>query len=88
MARIISYLNPWSDPLGSGFQIIVRCVAAYLLGIKLLVFQGEANFQEIGEREAFRVFLDQFKKKQGIGLLISSKREQLEEWTDIIYEVT
>ncbi len=22
MARILSYLNPWSDPLGSGFQII------------------------------------------------------------------
>ena len=22
MARIVSYLNPWSDPLGSGFQII------------------------------------------------------------------
>ncbi len=22
MARIVSYLNPWTDPLGSGFQII------------------------------------------------------------------
>ena len=22
MARIVAYLNPWSDPLGSGFQII------------------------------------------------------------------
>ena len=22
MARIVSFLNPWSDPLGSGFQII------------------------------------------------------------------
>ncbi len=22
LSRILSYLNPWNDPLGSGFQII------------------------------------------------------------------
>ena len=27
MARIVAYLNPWSDPLGSGFQIIMSLFA-------------------------------------------------------------
>ena len=38
MARIVSYLNPWSDPLGSGFQIIQSLYAigpGGLLGLGL-----------------------------------------------------
>ena len=37
MARIVSYLNPWSDPLGSGFQIIQ---SLYAIGPGGLLGQG------------------------------------------------
>jgi len=37
MARIISFLNPWSDPLGSGFQIIQ---SLYAIGPGGLLGQG------------------------------------------------
>ncbi len=33
MARIVSYLNPWTDPLGSGFQIIQSLYAIAPSGI-------------------------------------------------------
>lgn len=33
LARIVSYLNPWSDPLGSGFQIIQSLYAIAPSGI-------------------------------------------------------
>lgn len=33
MARIVAYLNPWSDPLGSGFQIIQSLYAIAPSGI-------------------------------------------------------
>ena len=33
MARIVSYLNPWSDPLGSGFQIIQSLYAIGPFGL-------------------------------------------------------
>jgi cell division protein FtsW len=34
MSRIVAYLNPWSDPQGSGFQIIQSFLAFALGGIK------------------------------------------------------
>ncbi len=37
MARIVSFLNPWSDPLGSGFQIIQ---SLYAIGPGGLLGQG------------------------------------------------
>ena len=40
MARIISFLNPWSDPLGSGFQIIQ---SLYAIGPGGLLGQGFLN---------------------------------------------
>lgn len=33
MARIVAYLNPWSDPLGSGFQIIQSLYAIAPFGL-------------------------------------------------------
>jgi len=40
MARIVSFLNPWSDPLGSGFQIIQ---SLYAIGPGGLIGQGFLN---------------------------------------------
>ena len=40
MARIISYLNPWADPLGSGFQIIQ---SLYAIGPSGLLGAGLGN---------------------------------------------
>ena len=40
MARLVSYLNPWSDPLGSGFQIIQ---SLYAIGPGGLLGQGFLN---------------------------------------------
>ena len=40
MARIVSFLNPWSDPLGSGFQIIQ---SLYAIGPGGLLGQGFMN---------------------------------------------
>ena len=40
MARIISYLNPWTDPLGSGFQIIQ---SLYAIGPYGLLGRGLFN---------------------------------------------
>lgn len=40
IARIISYLNPWSDPLGSGFQIIQ---SLYAIGPTGLLGTGLGN---------------------------------------------
>ncbi len=40
MARIISFLNPWSDPLGSGFQIIQ---SLYAIGPGGLLGMGLGN---------------------------------------------
>lgn len=73
--------------LGEGFQVIVRCIAAYLVGIQLLVFQNEIRFREAAEKEIFRTFLEYFKRDNGIGLLVSTRKEQLEELADVIYEI-
>ena len=40
MARIVSYLNPWTDPLGSGFQIIQ---SLYAIGPSGLLGKGLFN---------------------------------------------
>lgn len=40
LARIVSFLNPWSDPLGSGFQIIQ---SLYAIGPGGLLGQGFLN---------------------------------------------
>ena len=40
MARIVSFLNPWTDPLGSGFQIIK---SLYAIGPGGLLRQGFLN---------------------------------------------
>lgn len=40
MARIVSFLNPWTDPLGSGFQIIQ---SLYAIGPGGLLGQGFLN---------------------------------------------
>ena len=40
MQRIVSYLNPWSDPLGSGFQIIQ---SLYAIGPSSLLGKGFGN---------------------------------------------
>ena len=40
MARILSFLNPWTDPLGSGFQIIQ---SLYAIGPGGLLGQGFLN---------------------------------------------
>jgi len=40
LARIVSFLNPWSDPLGSGFQIIQ---SLYAIGPGGLLGQGFMN---------------------------------------------
>ena len=40
MTRIVSFLNPWSDPLGSGFQIIQ---SLYAIGPGGLLGQGFLN---------------------------------------------
>ena len=40
MARIVSFLNPWSDPLGSGFQIIQ---SLYAIGPGGLIGMGFGN---------------------------------------------
>ena len=46
MARIVSYLNPWSDPLGSGFQIIQSLYAIAPSGLLGLGFNNsiQKNF--------------------------------------------
>ena len=43
MARIISFLNPWSDPLGSGYQIIQ---SLYAIGPGGLLGQGFLNSRQ------------------------------------------
>lgn len=43
MARIVSFLNPWSDPLGSGFQIIQ---SLYAIGPGGLLGQGFMNSRQ------------------------------------------
>ena len=43
MARIISFLNPWSDPLGSGYQIIQ---SLYAIGPGGLLGQGFMNSRQ------------------------------------------
>jgi len=43
MARIVSFLNPWSDPLGSGFQIIQ---SLYAIGPGGLLGQGFLNSRQ------------------------------------------
>ena len=43
MARIISFINPWSDPLGSGFQIIQ---SLYAIGPGGLFGQGFLNSRQ------------------------------------------
>lgn len=43
MARIISFVNPWSDPLGSGFQIIQ---SLYAIGPGGLFGQGFLNSRQ------------------------------------------
>ena len=44
MARIVSFLNPWSDPLGSGYQIIQ---SLYAIGPGGLLGQGFLNSRQI-----------------------------------------
>ena len=43
MARIVSYLNPWVDPLGSGFQIIQ---SLYAIGPGGILGQGFLNSRQ------------------------------------------
>lgn len=43
MARIVSFLNPWTDPLGSGFQIIQ---SLYAIGPGGLLGQGFLNSRQ------------------------------------------
>lgn len=43
MARIVSFLNPWKDPLGSGFQIIQ---SLYAIGPGGLLGQGFLNSRQ------------------------------------------
>ncbi|MEG1506690.1 MAG: putative lipid II flippase FtsW, partial [Bacilli bacterium] len=43
LTRIISYLNPWSDPLGSGYQIIQ---SLYAIGPGGLIGQGFLNSRQ------------------------------------------
>ena len=43
MARIVSFLNPWTDPLGSGFQIIQ---SLYAIGPGGLLGQGFMNSRQ------------------------------------------
>ena len=43
IARIVSYLNPWTDPLGSGFQIIQ---SLYAIGPGGLLGQGFLNSRQ------------------------------------------
>jgi cell division protein FtsW len=43
LARIVSFLNPWSDPLGSGFQIIQ---SLYAIGPGGLTGQGFLNSRQ------------------------------------------
>ncbi len=43
MARIVSFLNPWSDPLGSGYQIIQ---SLYAIGPGGLLGQGFMNSRQ------------------------------------------
>ena len=43
MKRIVSFLNPWSDPLGSGYQIIQ---SLYAIGPAGLVGQGYLNSRQ------------------------------------------
>jgi len=43
MARIVSFLNPWTDPLGSGFQIIQ---SLYAIGPGGLIGQGFMNSRQ------------------------------------------
>ena len=43
MARIISFLNPWSDPLGSGYQIIQ---SLYAIGPGGILGQGFLNSRQ------------------------------------------
>lgn len=43
MARIVSFLNPWSDPLGSGYQIIQ---SLYAIGPGGLLGQGFLNSRQ------------------------------------------
>ena len=45
LARILSFLNPWSDPLGSGFQIIQ---SLYAIGPGGLFGFGFLNSRQIG----------------------------------------
>lgn len=73
--------------LGEGFQVLIRCIAAYLIGIQLLVFQNEIKFKEAREKETFRTFLGYFKRNNGIGLFVSTRKEQLEELADVVYEI-
>ena len=43
MKRIVSFLNPWSDPLGSGYQIIQ---SLYAIGPSGLLGQGFFNSRQ------------------------------------------
>lgn len=43
LKRIVSFINPWSDPLGSGFQIIQ---SLYAIGPGGLLGQGFLNSRQ------------------------------------------
>lgn len=74
------------NELSLGQQVILRNIAAYLQGCKVIVFQNGIGFCTEREKELLIAFVRFFLKKDGICLILSEDRAELEEVSDIVYQ--
>ncbi|SES77673.1 hypothetical protein [[Clostridium] polysaccharolyticum] len=83
----IEYLSKMKlEELKFGFQVMIRCIADQLIGIRLLIAQNEIFFENSKEARDLKRVFEQFKREKGIGLLLSTNRKQLEALADVIYD--
>ena len=83
----IEYLSKMKlEELKFGVQVMIRCIADQLIGIRLLIAQNEIFFENSKEARDLKRVFEQFKREKGIGLLLSTNRKQLEALADVIYD--
>ena len=73
--------------LSSGWQTIIRGIAAYLQGCKLIVLQD--GMESYLEEEKYVIYnlIEMYMKKQGICLVLSTSLSELKDITDLIYQM-
>lgn len=73
--------------LSSGWQTIIRGIAAYLQGCKLIVLQDGMESYLAEERYVLYNLIQKYMKKQGICLILSTRIEELKDITNLIYQM-